>query len=119
MKNTAKALHTVLKGTIEAPDCADTWHELAVYYRNVGQDQQAYMAVLTGLAHCLNSPSLHYMRGEYLVTAGKLKKPFSDFQQTASIKNDDGSPHIQLARISKFSESDGRRIKRIKKWLPV
>ena len=33
------------------------------------------------------------------MAAGKPEEAIPDFQQTASIKNDDGSPHLQLAQI--------------------
>lgn len=98
-KDAPRGLQYLLKGTRDAPTCPEVWHELALYYRNIHQDQQALQAALTGLSYCPDSPSLHFVRGEYLEAAGRYDEAIRDFEQTATIKNDDGSPHLSLAKI--------------------
>jgi tetratricopeptide (TPR) repeat protein len=97
--SSAKALQLLRTATVQDPNCADAWHTLALALRDSGQTQEAYHVTITGLSHCPDSPSLHFVRGEYLVAAGQFEQAVPEFLKYAAVFTDEGSPHLQLAQI--------------------
>jgi tetratricopeptide (TPR) repeat protein len=82
-----------------APDLADAWENLYSLLTALGQTEAARRALTNGLAHCPNSPSLHFQRGRLLMAANQLEQAIPDFKKAASLRPDEASSSFALALI--------------------
>jgi Flp pilus assembly protein TadD len=82
-----------------APDLSDAWENLFSLLTALGQTEDARWALANGLAHCPNSPSLHFLRGRLLLAGNRLEQAIPDFQQAAAARPDDASASFALALI--------------------
>jgi len=97
--NLPKAIQHMQTATIVAPDLPDVWQNLFSYLLIAGRADEAASVLVNGLAHCPNSPGLHFERGKHLAAVGRLEEAISDLKQAAAILNDDAKPSLELANI--------------------
>ena len=82
-----------------APDLADAWENLFSLLTTLGQTEDARRALANGLAHCPDSPSLHFQRGRLLLAGNRLEEAIPDFEKAAAIRPDEASSSFALALI--------------------
>lgn len=81
------------------PADSDAWLHLFNTLRGLGQDQAALNALMNGLAHCPQSPSLHLEHARWLQSTGRLEEAAAEFRHGYELRPSDASALVELAGV--------------------
>jgi len=79
------------------PADSDAWLRLIDALRGLGQDQAAVSAMLNGLSHCPESPSLHLEYARWLRSANRIEEAIAEFRYAYQLRPSEASPLVELA----------------------
>lgn len=79
------------------PTDSDAWLRLIDALRGLGQTQPAVSAMLTGLSHCPQSPSLHLEYARWLRSANRLDEAIAEFRYGYQLRPSEATPLVDLA----------------------
>lgn len=81
------------------PALTDAWAALVTLLQQEGQATTAAQTLARALALNPDSPVLLLERGRYHKTQGRVGEAMADFRRAASLRHDDATPAIELARL--------------------
>lgn len=81
------------------PGDSDAWLQLLNALRGLGQEQAASNALLKGLSHCPQSPSLHLEYARWLKASGRLEEAITEFRYGYELRPSEASPLVELASV--------------------
>jgi tetratricopeptide (TPR) repeat protein len=79
------------------PADSDAWLRLIDALRGLGQTQAAVSALLNGLSHCPQSPSLHLEYARWLRDSNRLDEAIAEFRYGYQLRPSEASPLVELA----------------------
>ena len=79
------------------PTDSDAWLRLIDALRGLGQMQAGVNALLTGLSHCPQSPSLHLEYARWLSASNRLDEAIAEFRYGYQLRPSEASPLVELA----------------------
>ena len=97
--NPSKARQELETAVKLSPALADAWESLFSLLNTLGQKEDAWRTLANGLAHCPDSPSLHFQRGRFLLAANRLEEAIPDLKKAAALRPDDASSFFALALV--------------------
>ena len=97
--NYAGAKEHLEKAVALNPTDADAWLFLVNALRGLGQEPAASNVLLTGLAHCPQSPSLHLEYARWLNSAGRLDEAIAEFRYGYQLRPSVVAPLVELAGV--------------------
>ncbi|AOS43566.1 tetratricopeptide repeat protein [Lacunisphaera limnophila] len=95
--NFAAARDHLEKAVALNPTDSDAWLRLMDAYRGMGQTQPAVRAMLTGLTHCPQSPSLHLEHARWLRANNRLDEAIAEFRVSHLLRPSEASTLVELA----------------------
>lgn len=96
-RNYGAAKNHLEKAVALNPADSDAWLRLTDALRGLGQTQAAVSAMLTGLSHCPQSPSLHLEYARWLRSANRLDEAIVEFRYGYQLRPSEASPLVELA----------------------
>ncbi len=81
------------------PTDSDAWLRLIEARRGLGQTQAAVSAMLTGLSHCPQSPSLHLEYARWLQASNRMDEAIAEFRYGYQLRPSEASPLVELATL--------------------
>jgi tetratricopeptide (TPR) repeat protein len=79
------------------PTDADAWLRLMDAFRSLGQTQPAVQALLRGLSHSPQSPSLHLEHARWLRANNRLEEAIAEFRISHQLRPSEASTLVELA----------------------
>ena len=96
-RNYGAAKNRLEKAVAVNPTDSDAWLRLVDALRGLGQTQPAVSALLTGLSHCPQSPSLHLEYARWLRSANRLDEAIAEFRYGYQLRPSEATPLVDLA----------------------
>lgn len=81
------------------PREADGWNNLIELLKKIGDVQAVDRAVVKGLAHCPDSPTLHLERARRLAATGQFPEALAGFRESQRLRPQEAVVYVEIARV--------------------